>query len=421
MKSYPKYLENLFFFCLLIPFFFTINGEIFTTRNFTNNFDRNIFNVPLPLSLFFISAYSIFLFIYHKKDIFKNITFKFAFIVFSILFLFNFVFGHYHKLIFIAQYFLPWLGLLVGYFFWKKTNFNIIFYFLILIYILQIFNCIIEKKIFLLSDFYFFSIYQHYQYVVVVFVFLSIITSLNLSNNEKFKFFILNFLTLIVSILSYSLSAILFQLFFIFFYLFKYILIQKKINFKILLLLISISVILVSYILIIKNLSDRKYLLTDYLLDKDRREYHTYIRKMDDVLNFKTPPNITLRLEIWSNYFSKITNNYKILLFGSEDFQLDNQSAKTEGSVNMPFKSAHNLFLDLIYRFGILSITPYILLIFNLCNQILKNKNSIFLRNSLFFLVIFLLLENFIKLPLRQPYSGLIIMFFCGYFLKDRS
>lgn len=211
-----------------------------------------------------------------------------------------------------------------------------------------------------------------------------------MGNNEKLKFFILNFLTLIILILSYSLSAIFFQLIFLFFYLFKYILVEKKINFKTCLLLLSLLLILVSYIFVIKKFSDKKYLLTDYLLDQDSREYHTYIRKMDNVLNFKIPPNINLRIEIWTNYFSKITNNYKILLFGSQDLQLDNQSAKTEGSVNMPFKSAHNLFLDLIYRFVLLSITPYLLLICNLCNQILKNKNSILLRNSIIFLLIFL-------------------------------
>ena len=75
--------------------------------------------------------------------------------------------------------------------------------------------------------------------------------------------------------------------------------------------------------------------------------------KFKDILNFKTPANITLRIEIYKKYYEEILNNKKILLIGDKNGHLDKI-----------YKSSHNLILDIIYKFGLILIFPYLYLFF---------------------------------------------------------
>ena len=138
------------------------------------------------------------------------------------------------------------------------------------------------------------------------------------------------------------------------------------------------------------------------------KEFYPYISKINEVLKLKVPNNVELRLIIFKSYIDELQSNPKIYLAGSQNYKLDKI-----------YNSAHNLLLDIIYKFGVFLTIPYFYFIFLAIKKIMMRLT----RNKIFiiFIIIFIILENSIKVPLKQPYSGIIILYFLSNFIYKEN
>ncbi|MBS3953164.1 MAG: hypothetical protein KGZ88_09470 [Methylomicrobium sp.] len=115
-------------------------------------------------------------------------------------------------------------------------------------------------------------------------------------------------------------------------------------------------------------------------------------------------------LDAWGYYADQVANSLKTLMLGNED-SVDRSR----------FTSAHNYYLDVIRNFGALSILPILLVIgytvrisYAARRQILSNMA---LQGHLLVLLFLLAIDNSTQVGLRQPYPGVFIFFVWGLFI----
>ena len=403
-----KNLFSIYFTILLIPIFFLLDGNIYFEPAFKINSQNYLQNVPIPAS-YFISALLICYFFFKKN--FKIFNYKIFIILFfctiSLTGLLIFTKSiDYYRLINLVQFLLPWMGLVIALNLKIYLNmYIIIYYFLIFILSLQLsVTFFLEKKI-IISDIIFFTVYQNIQYVSTVFTLLTILVSINLFKDKKLEIIFLNLLSLIYSTLTYSLSSL--SIFAIFFSgcLLKFFFEKNQNRVKI------FKIFILSFIFILLFLGFLNYLKKDddkqKFVTNNNVNYYENSLKFKDILNFKTPANIILRIEIYKNYFQTISNDKRILFLGDKSGELDKK-----------FKSSHNLILDIIYKFGLILVIPYLYLFFLILHKLSKFKNKTNDFTSFLILLIVILVENFFKLSLKQPYPGIISFYLIGFYLK---
>lgn len=395
-----KNIKNIFLlFFLIFPVFFSLDGGIY--KGITEA-EKNYMNLPLPISTFFISVYLIIIFKKNNlKDLIKNKLINTAIFVFIILLIVNFINYSDNKIVLLIQFAIPWAGLFIGNYLTLDKNFNKTYLFLIFFIFFHIFFTIIKGKYILIENLFFFSIYQNIQYVVVTVILISILCSINFVKKNFKKVLILNVLTFMYSLMSYSFSAIIFQLIFILYLSFSFFNDPKIENKKFLLTFFTIFLLICFSFFLIKYSKDEYQ--DRFITDKN---YHENVKKFIDIIKLKMPQNISLRFEIWKSYINYLKNNPKVIFVGDINFSLDKK-----------YNSAHNLLIDIIYKFGLILLIPYFLLIYFTLKKI-KNEKNYEKKLSLFFLIFILIVENFIKLSLKQPYSGFIMMYYLGYFLR---
>jgi O-antigen ligase len=110
----------------------------------------------------------------------------------------------------------------------------------------------------------------------------------------------------------------------------------------------------------------------------------------------------------------KIVTSPKILFAGSNE--IPNRAE---------YPSAHNYYLDFIYHFGLIAILPILALLIYTCKIIYRQRQRIFLSPRLTGLccvtLFLLLIDNALKVGLRQPYSGIFTFFLWGLLLSRLS
>ena len=82
------------------------------------------------------------------------------------------------------------------------------------------------------------------------------------------------------------------------------------------------------------------------------------------------------------------------------------------------YPSAHNYYLDLVYNFGLISLLPFMYLVYLSIKSVgyaVVNSSD---RPSLIMLVVlmffFIFIDNFLKVGFSQPYPGMMMFFFWG-------
>ena len=393
-----KIKSTFFLILLILPIFFQIGHGIFNGTIL----QKNIYNIPLPVSIFSVV---IILFYYlitnFKKFLYflKNKLLIIYFISFIILLFVNFFLhsNNQEKIIYLFQFFLPVLSLPIGFFYFEKNFFFIIYKIIFYFFILHLLFSLLNGKAFLINDMFFFSIYQNLQYVNSTLIFLALFSLLVIYKDLK-KIQIIFFITLtfLYSFYAYSLSSL--TLFFLgFFLMIEKNLIQNPIKYIFIILFLVISLITINFVN--KSLSQEKF--------STNSNYYLNSKKIDDILNLKVPQNIILRLEIYQKYL--VNFDQKKLFFGSKEYSLDKS-----------YSSAHNIIIDAIYKFGILLAIPFLYLFFFIFYKFFSEQN-IYKKKLLLFLIFFLILENMFKVSLKQPYPGLISYYIIGLILFNRE
>jgi len=121
--------------------------------------------------------------------------------------------------------------------------------------------------------------------------------------------------------------------------------------------------------------------------------------------------NVLERIEIWHYYASGITKDFVSFFLG--------QSQPPERAI---WPSAHNYYLDFMYNFGVLAMLPVIALMGRTLWLLIRNRLMTIKSPPVFGLagvvMILILVESSLKVSLRMPYSGIITFFLWGLLLS---
>lgn len=134
------------------------------------------------------------------------------------------------------------------------------------------------------------------------------------------------------------------------------------------------------------------------------------LKEAEELYKIKLPVNIIERMGYWQYYIEQIMATPKTLLIG------------TDGISNRDkHPSAHNYYIDFIYNFGLISLVPILALLTYTGILIYRRRREIYLSPDMIglcFVTLFLLLiDNSLKVGLRQPYPGIFTFFIWGILL----
>lgn len=126
-------------------------------------------------------------------------------------------------------------------------------------------------------------------------------------------------------------------------------------------------------------------------------------------------PDLQKRQAMWRFYASEISSGgWESLLLGQ---------AETPNRDLYP--SAYNYYLDFFYHFGLIGMLPFLLLLCHTLFIIARQFRQLWGRSELLGLagvvVFFLIVDNSLKVGLRQPYSGILMFFFWGILLAAQK
>lgn len=131
-------------------------------------------------------------------------------------------------------------------------------------------------------------------------------------------------------------------------------------------------------------------------------------------MQYPATQNIVGRVAYWEYYLGEITSSWNSFLLGNVA-----PPSRTH------YPSAHNYYLDFIYNFGVLAFIPMLFLVCYTAFMIIRNVRRIVESPDVLVLclvVYFLLLvDNLLKVGLRQPYPAIFTFFLWGLLLTKLS
>ena len=397
---------------ICLPVFFQLSGSIFNAKDIIYDTQGSLFFVPLPLSVLACFLGLIFMLRY---DLVK-ITVGFLFSFFLIMVFSTFVIAsaekqlELDKMIFLIQFILPVFGLILGHSYQepdkKHLRFEVIFFSVIAIIVpLELIASWIQKYLILSPYIYFFSIYQHLQYVPVIIVslyFLSLAVLFEYNVGRKLLFLLAPFigiyaaasisaLAMLIALSGSVLSVIFF--------------LRRGLGKSVLILtmLVLVPLLLYAFMLRTNPTFHQKF---QSLIQSQRDT----IFAQRDTSFAKHLPNISERIYYWKYYLTGITENPKTFFLGHE---------KRPDRDKYP--SAHNYYLDLVYNYGLISLFPFLFLIaytfIKLKNRMRYGPMPLDLIALALVVLFFVLVDSSLKVGFRQPYPGIIMFFLWGVLL----
>ncbi len=423
---------------LVTPIFFQLKGAIFSDK--MTNYDGNgdLFSTPLPFSIIACSV-GILLFTNIRQAkvpvLFVLLSFTLMLVSFIVSALWENQPLAMSKFILLAQFTFPMLGLILG-FSWQDSKATqqeapifeaTTLVVLALIMSTQILFTFIQERHPLTPWMYFFSIYQHLQYVPVIFVGLFWWICIELFDYQWARRLSLSlvFMVSCYAMLAMSIQAVLLcaigavGLIWL-----------RGANRQ---TLLGLCLMVAGFVFALQlDGGGFKFISTIQgkepstvgtmhwgdKLGTSNRVQSNETNEPAVVAKESTLPGLHQRFALGQLYISRLIDNPRWLVFG--------QPSRIERHVAT---SAHNYFLDFLTNFGLLGIAPAIALILITIYKVamLKNARSPFVYGSLalvgvlFFWIIF---HNFLTVALRQPFSGILIFFVWGLFfgrLEDRD
>jgi len=123
------------------------------------------------------------------------------------------------------------------------------------------------------------------------------------------------------------------------------------------------------------------------------------------------PANVHDRLNHWRHYLEKIAAEPKTLIIGSKNV-----------ADRVKYPSAHNYYLDFAYNFGLVALIPILTVLIYTCSLIYRYRKRIYVSPAMVGLCLvtlfLLLIDNSLKVGLRQPYPGIFTFFLWGLLLS---
>lgn len=399
---------------LLFPLFFQLSGGIYNSFYPVVDSGGVLVKLPLPISILACFGGILILLGNYRRGYLALATIVVMFLVtlISIIFAGTGMEVEKSKVILLLQVMLPTFGLFLGQMVVDidKIIAKAFLYVLLLVVPVQLVATFLAGSLTLTHNLFIFSIYQHFQYVTLIFVCAFAYSMVSLWDSHK-KILI----GLIPLMFLYSTASISFLTIFSFIAFISFFAFSKLIScfnkFLSAVMVVSGVIILVvlmqAYFGITKNHTSIGAMGTSSTAINAGGGQ--YVGKMETLSEGKTPVNVQERVKIWKLYGSRITENITAAFIG--------HSSPMPREVRT---SAHNWYLDMIYNFGLISLIPISCLIFftmYLCWHGRKTLPSelLWLSAIVFYLVI---IDSNFKVTLRQPYPGIFAFFLWGLLLS---
>ena len=395
---------------LLFPIFFQISNGVFRDPSMYFNSGGVLTNLPIPLSVLACYTGIILLGGYRKAFVsFTTIFFTCILMVMASMMTTQDAAQSQAKLLLLIQFVLPMFAMVLGQVYNSGANTNytgstkndscfekMCLYVLIVIVPLQLISTWYQGILYLAPSLGLFSIYQHLQYVPVIFVSAYLIALFALWQSPKHRrlLFILAPLMAVYAAASMSMLAIG------------------------MLLIGTLGLAIFQW----KSTTEKITVVVFMIVAACSWSYLQYNK---EVVSFKfgsvignasqqqdnIAPNISERFIYWNYYADQITTSPKVLLIGHN-----------EAPDRTKFPSAHNYYLDFIYNFGLIALLPVLVLLTYTCVLIYQCRREIYLSPGLIGLcmvtLFLLLIDNSLKVGLRQPYPGIFTFFLWGLLLS---
>lgn len=393
-------------FLLFLPLFFQLSGGIYQGQHPNFSSGGKLALLPIPVSLLACYAGIVVLGGYTKARLaLIVIFFLFMGMLFtSLLLTANYGSEEQSKLILLVQYILPVFALVLGQQYGMEKGAvsqmaKVLFFILLFIVPLELLSTLAKGFGFLSPSVYLFSIYQHMQYVPVIFVGCFLIALFALSEESGYQQGLLLLSAIMGVYVSFSFSMLAYILIVtgtVVFFL-RNISLGKNVRQSALVVMIVGLAIILSLVFLVNS----QFLREKFGVDLSG-EFSDGIERLN---------NRQERLVYWRFYVTEIFDSYKTFWFG-------HVSAPDRSK----FPSAHNYYLDFIYNFGFLAILPLLGLVVFTTYSAVRNTFSIWASSKVMGLmgvVLFLLLaDNMLKVGMRQPYPGIITFFLWGMALS---
>ena len=390
---------------LLLPLFVQISGGIYSNPEAITDSGGLFKTLPLPISLIACLLGILVLAKNYRRAIpaVLFINGLFALMVVSLLFADANQTIEQRKMLIGLQFLLPTLGLVLGQLVDDDENVvpKAFMWVLLLIVPFQLLAGWWQKTLTLTHNLYLFSIYQHFQFVPVIFVLAFCWVMVNLWSEYKKA---LGFLTVamgIYALASASFLAIgLYCAFVTLFFLRA--LFQLKTGRLLGLTIFVAGIMVASFVVVLYyGIAEKNTSIVG--------DHGQYVGKFKTLADGKMPVNVTHRLDDWKLYRDWITESSRTILMGH--VEPPPREIKT---------SAHNWYLDFVYNFGLLALLPLVALI-GFTGWALARHRKVLRAQTLWLaaLVAFMvLIDSNFKVTLRQPYPGIFAYFLWGLLLS---
>jgi hypothetical protein len=381
---------------ILFPIFFQLSGDIYNSVEAVFDSGGVLNTLPLPLSIIacFVGTLAL-------KNNFRraSLALKIAGAMFLAMLVSLLLAGEIfpiekRKIILMAQILLPVAGLVLGMVLVddKRAVPKAFLGVLLLLVPAQLVASWIQGGFMLTHYLYGFSVYQHFQYVPLIFVGAFIFAIANLWSSHRKYFYLLAPLMGIYVVASFSLLTMF--AFFTFLVVFALTRLRAKDG--------QIDVMMITGVALI-------CMLTYFSFMKEGvQNYRQYYGKFQMIEKGEKPKNLTDRLADWKLYGNGIIESTRTVLVGHPaPFPREVKS------------SAHNWYLDIAYNFGVISWLPTFALLFYTGLLLWQNRVTLpteilWLAVIVFYLVV---VDSNFKVTLRQPYPGIFAYFMWGILL----
>lgn len=418
---------------LIFPIFFQLSGNIYNNELIAViDSGGNLKTLPLPFSI--LACYAgviLFGVSYEKaKPVVLTISAMFLLLIASTMITNQGI----SKIVLLLQYMLPTVALLLGVSLAhldRKLFATVTLYFLVLFVPTQLIMTWFQGRLALTHYMYLFSVYSHYQYVPLIMTALFAWSWVELrETHSKWLYFIAPWMAMYVAA-GNSILALFWLI--IFSCVFAYFARKRKLD-------ILIPILVVSTIL------GYFYINSKLAAEINKRINGSWVCQSgiyEDGLNSPCKPGV---------FHNKLFDRNGRWLFGNTLNSVTNESSANDNQssanimerkliystyindmvtdpesivIGHPYppprnlvSSAHNYYLDLAYNFGILACLPLLALIFYTSKKVYQQKkynpNLIWLLCIVFYIVI---IDNNLKVTLRQPYPGILTFCLWGILL----
>lgn len=398
-----KTLLLLIILAIFFPFFFQLQGGIFDEPSSSFSSGGVLFLLPIPLSILGCYLRIILLGRYSQA----RLALMTLFFVFNGMILSSLLLGlctsaeGREKLILLIQYILPMYALVLGQQFGTceealtlvGTGAMLI---LLIVIPLQLLATFLSGDVLLSPSTYFFSIYQHLQYVSLLFVAAFLLALFTLWGRTSFDGW-LRGLTLLMGayvVLSWSLLAMLLLVLGLLCFVAQQIAFgRSKVNLLAIPVLALLGAVLAS-------------------------AYAHWMSSLESVKPLSEAADLSMRilevrsgyLDRWMFYINGISESWASVLLG-------HATPPKRGL----YPSALNYYLDFFYNFGLLGLLPLIALVVYSLLAVCRRWREFWSHGpymGLAIVVVFMLVvDSAFKVGMRQPYSGVIMFFLWGLLL----